>query len=318
MSRFYFPKPQPLSPNTRTLVEEGVRYRKVKGRKLRVSGVATTDSIYFLWFEYLKRSKKYQFACANEGKGMAQIYKDFGDVFTYEGVDGFWNWWTERGQDLFGIKPINQLHSFASVDDVKSISRQVEDGTYKLVAIPTNLTKTTIKKRLNKLLTELEVNPTAQQTAKYSVAQKKVDVESLRSCLMAYDLKERGLSVLEIGLRVKWISSVEAKDLIEDGRSRGKEVDLERLSALSEKHAKKYEILLKRAQSAVKKRLKGSFDSIDADALDEMIDREMRVFKVDYVRTRRKNSIRTNTHKLLTKAGANIEAVERGTFGVGH
>ena len=95
-------------------------------------------------------------------------------------------------------------------------------------------------------------------------------------------------------------------------------MDLERLSALSEKHAKKYEILLKRAQSAVKKRLKGSFDSIDADALDEMIDREMRVFKVDYVRTRRKNSIRTNTHKLLTKAGANIEAVERGTFGVGH
>ena len=35
-------------------------------------------------------------------------------------------------------------------------------------------------------------------------------------------------------------------------------------------------------------------------------------------RTRRKQSIRTNTHKLLNKAQANIEAVEKGTFGVGH
>ena len=35
-------------------------------------------------------------------------------------------------------------------------------------------------------------------------------------------------------------------------------------------------------------------------------------------RTRRKQSIRTNTHKLLNKAQANIESVENGTFGIGH
>ena len=45
--------------------------------------------------------------------------------------------------------------------------------------------KTTIKKRLNKLIAQMEVNPTAEQTAKYSIAQTKVDVESLKSCLMA-------------------------------------------------------------------------------------------------------------------------------------
>ena len=45
---------------------------------------------------------------------------------------------------------------------------------------------------------------------------------------------------------------------------------------------------------------------------------EMRVYKVDYVRTTRKKSIRTNTHKLINKAVANIQAVEKGTFGVGH
>ena len=48
------------------------------------------------------------------------------------------------------------------------------------------------------------------------------------------------------------------------------------------------------------------------------------ILKVDFVnkktnnRTTRKKSIRTNTHKLINKAKANILAVEKGTFGVGH
>ena len=35
-------------------------------------------------------------------------------------------------------------------------------------------------------------------------------------------------------------------------------------------------------------------------------------------RAHRKQSIRANTHKLLSKAKANIEAVEKGIFGLGH
>ena len=34
--------------------------------------------------------------------------------------------------------------------------------------------------------------------------------------------------------------------------------------------------------------------------------------------TARKKSIQTNTHKLINKAKANIKAVEKGAFGVGH
>ena len=58
---------------------------------------------------------------------------------------------------------------------------------------------------------------------------------------------------------------------------------------------------------------------------DNMADGHIReaMLKEGYVktfepRTRRKQSIRTNTHKLLNKAQANIEAVEKGTVGVGH
>ena len=56
---------------------------------------------------------------------------------------------------------------------------------------------------------------------------------------------------------------------------------------------------------------------IDADKKDDLIDAEMRRLKTDYVRTSKKKSIRTYTHKLLNKAKANIEAVGKGTFGKG-
>jgi len=71
-----------------------------------------------------------------------------------------------------------------------------------------------------------------------------------------------------------------------------------------------------KAQAVVSKRLKGNL--IDSDDEDKLIDMEMLVYKVVYVRTTRKKSIRTNTHKLINKAVANIQAVEKGTFGVGH
>jgi len=76
------------------------------------------------------------------------------------------------------------------------------------------------------------------------------------------------------------------------------------------------ERLLAKVQAVVSKRRKDKY--IDDDNEDELIDKKMKAFKRDYVRTTRKKSIRTNTHKLINKAVANIQAVEKGTFGVGH
>ena len=205
---------------------------------------------------------------------------------------------------LRGLSKFNNTDEIIGYDD------------YKLVAIPTNITAITIKKMLNKLVDDMELKPTAEQTAKYLIAQTKVDVESLKTCLMAYDLKEQGLDILEIGIQVKWVSTAEAKDLIEDGRSKGKEVDLEKLAELSEDNRREYGRLLAKAQGVISTRLKGTL--IDSDDEDKMLDMEMRVYKIDYVRTTRKKNIRTNTHKLIAKAKANIEAVEKGMFGVGH
>ncbi len=78
------------------------------------------DSLYYLWFEYLKRSNKYKIACASKGKGMRKIFDDFGDIFQYQGLDGFWQWWNERGQYLFGISPVSQLNDFALLRSLQS------------------------------------------------------------------------------------------------------------------------------------------------------------------------------------------------------
>ena len=77
-----------------------------------------------------------------------------------------------------------------------------------------------------------------------------------------------------------------------------------------------YSRLLTKAQAVVSKRLKDKY--IDTDDEDDLIDKEMEIFKRDYVRTTRQKSIHTNMHKVINKAVANIQAVENGAFGVGH
>ena len=385
----YFPKPQPLSPNTKTWVDSGgVRWEKDKrarGGRREVKGTWCTDSIYYLWFEYLKRSKNYKKACGYEvemtkeeqeaykkwrafkgtktKKSTEKILSDFGDIHAYEGVDGFWDWWKERGQYLFGIEPINQLESFASVADVNSIADKVEDGTFKLVAIPTNIKMGTIKRRLNKLLKEMTVTPTDEQRAAYFIEQPKIDVKSLRSCLLAYDLSQQGMDALEIGIQVRNIDAAEADDLVEDGRSRSRQYDIAKLQSAAMKDVKKYwEVYDKiigglenkqekedafwdkvheeqMKKDKPKKRTReellnnvGEFDStkgfdrvgnrtkidyLSNERIEEAMLKEG-YRKSHYERTQRKQSIRTNTYKLLTKARENIEATEGGMFGVGH
>ena len=255
------------------------------------------------------------------------------------------------------------MESFSSVADVNSIADKVEDGTFKLVAIPTNIKMGTIKRRLNKLLKEMTVTPTDEQTAAYFIEQTKIDVKSLRSCLLAYDLSQQGMDALEIGIQVRNIDVAEADDLVEDGRSRSRQYDVDRLIKESVRKTKKYRATLAKVlkkQSKLqeaendfwdkieeeqvkldnpKKRTrwellndKGGFDTrfgydrvghrtrvdyLSEEAVEEAMLKEG-YMKTHTERTRRKQSIRTNTYKLLAKAQANIQAVEKGTFGVGH
>jgi hypothetical protein len=102
---------------------------------------------------------------------------------------------------------------------------------------------------------------------------------------MGYDLKHQGKDILEVGLQLKSVSGAEAKNVMEGNRIKGKEVDLETLAELSENDCKEYGRLLAKAQAVVRKKLAGNL--IDSDDVDKLIHMEMRISKVDYVRTAR-------------------------------
>lgn len=199
----YFSKPAPLPPNTRAVQRKGYR-----GEEEVPKGVPITDSIYYWWFEYLKRSEKYKMACAKDGKGMKRLYGDFGDIFSYKNdISGFtnkhefWRWWEERGPELFGGNLIKQITGFVNFEDAMSLQSDIENGSYKLIAVPTNLKKSVIRQEVGSLITSLKVKDVRTEEiagTKYRVSNARVDVKSLKLCLSAYDLKMTGMGNREI------------------------------------------------------------------------------------------------------------------------
>ena len=245
--KHFFPKAAPLSPK-----ERDVEKRKKSSK--RYKGVEVEKSFYYLWFEYLRRSEGYKKACAGNGKGMAKLYKDFGDVHSekYDGYLGFWVWWTEqddegekRGERLFGIKA-HTVEGFATNDELLESKDQIESGEVKAIILPTNVTRSTIERRLAKLLKQLVLNP-EEVKARYHPANLKVDVNSLAKCLRAYDMRKEGKTNVEIG----------AEFLYLDPQKVLKDPDL-------------------------------------------------------------KNKCNVGAYRLIKKAEANIQAVEKGMFGLGH
>ena len=96
------------------------------------------------------------------------------------------------------------------------------------------------------------------------------------------------------------------------------------VAVLNKKQAEE-DAVFKRALQRDSKGLERGLATIDRQRIDYLSDERIReaMLKEGYVktfeeRTKRKRYIRTHTHRLIAKAEANIKAVERGTFAVGH
>ncbi len=152
----------------------------------------------------MRCSERYQRACEKEGKGIGKklkrVYDDFGDIFAYADTpQGFWKWWrhTEdgadatRGERLFGIraKPITEEVDWLSLDDIESIKSEIQRGSVKLLAVPTNIKKRTLTQKVQKLLTALEVKSVAAEEARYHPTNLKVDALSLEKALTVWKMK---------------------------------------------------------------------------------------------------------------------------------
>ena len=248
---------------------------------------------------------------------MTKLYKDFGNIFEYEGVKGFWRWWSERGQLLFSTKPLSNIDAFFTMDDIEDYKTEIDKGKILLLPIPTSGSREVIKKSVNKLIDEIDIQKDKEHKPQYEVESQKVDVNGLQKALLAHDLKAKGRDILEIGLIVREFDKSEFDDWLADGRSgEKKEYSIDEWADWCDDNRAEYLRIYDEALDTVYKRVNIN-SSTYTDELDDLIDAEMRRLKTDYVRTSMKKSIRTYTHKLLKKADRNIEGVAKGHFGFG-
>lgn len=83
---------------------KGVRPSKRKPPNPPYKGApAWKCSVYYYWWEYLRRHEGYRQCCAKGGKGeYAKLYADFGDVHAH---DDFWLWWSKEGHSELFCEP---------------------------------------------------------------------------------------------------------------------------------------------------------------------------------------------------------------------
>ena len=146
-------------------------------------------SIYYFWWEFLRRHEGYKECCIAGGKGrFGKLFKDFGDVHAHKTAD-FWLWWTEkldngwkRGEYLFAEPAARRI---ALQDRV--LNTQTDDTL--LVSIPLEVRTPQLVKNLRRMLEEHKErvsNARNKSRAVYPVAAS-VRLSSLHQALVVWD-----------------------------------------------------------------------------------------------------------------------------------
>lgn len=158
------------------------------------------NSVYYYWWAFLKRNKEYLACCEAGGAGeLAGLYADFGDVR----ADDFKSWWTEggRGVRLFAEPPSTNV-------EVLLMGVAAPDAAeFLTLALPKNLPKRYLLRRVRELLAKQENHPGARgkQHARMSKAKYQVkgqpNIAALALTLRVYDFRVANphLKLWEIG-----------------------------------------------------------------------------------------------------------------------
>jgi hypothetical protein len=164
-------------------------FRKQKS----TSGEWWENSVYYFWWEFLRRHKGYRKTCENGGKGKYEkLYADFGNV---HGIT-FKEWWTKggRGVRLFSEPPLPTNITELNPHDIPALSENWKPGSVLIVAIPLILRKRFILQKFNKLLAKHHKRRRGQRTfrdsqAPYPIASQ-FNRHSLKKILQAYDMRQ--------------------------------------------------------------------------------------------------------------------------------
>ena len=169
-------------------------------------------SVYYWWWEYLRRHVGYRRCCERGGVGAySALYRDFGDVHATD----FKAWWSssvggrERGVVLFAEPnaPL-ELREIGSSDEWDT-SWSAE--TVLVAAVPLSQSKRHLQRRFAALLAKRHKGRRGRPNTKTSAAKypvyRKFSVPALRQMLAVYDLRkaEAGLTLAEIGQRLRLV-----------------------------------------------------------------------------------------------------------------
>jgi hypothetical protein len=144
-------------------------------------------SVYYYWWEYLRRHEGYKLCCAKGGKGKyAKLYADFGNVHAH---DDFWQWWSkEAHSELFCEPTARQIWVF---DEKGSFDTAFKHDTL-VMEVPLEVRTSYLVARFRKVLKEHEAKAKAAKRvsrALYPVAAKPV-LSSLHQHLVVWDARQ--------------------------------------------------------------------------------------------------------------------------------
>lgn len=153
-------------------------------------------SVYYYWWQYLRRSKLYKRTCENNGKGkLAKLYADFGNVWDDKGneLDTFWHWWTNHSY-LF-CEPTNRKLEEVSVWNTETSEDEM------VIRVPLEMRSAFLVKQFRRLLTsnKQRVEKAREKSRALYPVQSKVPLKSLHQHLLVYDaINETKLGYEEI------------------------------------------------------------------------------------------------------------------------
>ena len=144
------------------------------------------NSVYYLWWEFLRRSEAYKKCCKSGGDGkLKNIYRDFGDVFATD----FKSWWqtNERGSNLFAEQLPPKFQTIKVLPDEVTINQVM------VLQVPMALPKRLLMTEFQKLLNAHHAGKRGRRnnvssTARYQVTGH-IDTDALQKCLRVYDMK---------------------------------------------------------------------------------------------------------------------------------
>ena len=211
-------------------------------RSKSLAGDWWEDSVYYFWWEFLKRHEGYKKTCDNDGKGQyAKLYADFGNV---HGVT-FQQWWNEdnRGARLFAEPPLPSTVTVLTSTDIDALPKDWNSGSLLIVAIPLSLRKRYVMQRLAKIVSQYNKRKRGQRTFKESLARYPIasqfKISSLKQMLGVYDLSlQSDLTQWQIGQKLSLTTKLTQAEL-SAGRGRADGTAVSKKNVLAVATAKK-------------------------------------------------------------------------------